>query len=292
MANHRILITGAKGMLGRELVAGFTARNPAGVTAFSGPDDLDIADQASVQRVFATVEPQLVINAAAYTNVDGAERDAAAAHKANTIGPAVLAKQCYERAAVLVHYSTDYIFEDVHSSPIPIDAEKAPINEYGRSKLAGEDAIVASGCEYLIIRTSWLYAAHGNNFVRTIYRLASERDSLKVVNDQRGCPTYAPDLVQMTAALLDSGARGVYHAANSGECTWFAFAQAIIEIARLDCEIQPCTTAEFPRPAARPRYSVFDISRLSARIGPPRHWRDALTECVPLLEHNSHLQER
>ena len=280
MQGRKVLILGSAGMLGSELQLAAEGR-AASVTAVPGPEEVDLTDPDAVSKLFSETQPSIVLNAAAYTNVDGAETDRDAAHAGNHLIPKYLAEQTASHEALLVHYSTDYIFRDTWDSPIPVDAEKGPTNVYGETKLAGEEAIIESGCEHLILRTSWLFAKHGNNFVRTIHKLATERDELKVVDDQRGRPTYCPDLAEMTCQLIEANARGIYHTTNDGECSWFEFAQAIVEFSHIDsCHVVPCSTDAFPRPAKRPAYSVLDISRTTAIIGDVRHWPDALKESL------------
>jgi dTDP-4-dehydrorhamnose reductase len=282
MSRPGIVIIGSTGMLGRELMEACRRRDPE-TRGFAGPDDIDILDDRAVRQLMAREQPEIVINATGYTDVDGAEAEPGAADQINRIGPGHLARSCRETGALLVHYSTDYVFDGRSDRPYRPDDTPNPINAYGRSKLAGEREILETGCRHLIIRTSWLYAPHSRNFVRTILDLAAKRPALDVVDDQCGRPTYAPDLASMTLQLVDHGVDGTVHAANDGQCTWYGLASAIVEQSGLSCAVRPCTTADMPRPAPRPRYSVLDLAATSALVGKPRHWTEALADCVRQL---------
>jgi dTDP-4-dehydrorhamnose reductase len=281
-----IVILGAGGMLGRELAAAI-ARAGLPCSPFGGRADLDIADSGAVGRALDRLQPVAVFNAAGWTDVDSAEADEASADAANHLGPRHVAAWCAANGARLIHFSTDYVFDGLADRPYRTDDPTSPAGAYGRTKLAGERAIAASGCKHLIIRTSWLYAEHGRNFVRTILRLAGEKRALNVVNDQRGRPTHARDLATTALGLDYAGARGVHHVANDGECSWFEFASEIVRLSGLDCRVNPCSTAEFPRPAKRPGYSVLDLSGTTDLLGPIRHWREALAECVESIARGS-----
>jgi dTDP-4-dehydrorhamnose reductase len=190
-------------------------------------------------------------------------------------GPAV--------GAVMVHFSTDYVFDGKASTPYAVDHPLCPVNAYGRSKAAGELALRASGAEHLIVRTSWLYAPWGENFVRTILRLCEQRDEIAVVGDQRGRPTSATYLARRSLESLHAGARGTYHVTDGGECTWYELACAIRELSGATCHVRPCTSNEFPRPAPRPKFSVLDLGSTEALLGPSRCFRDNLREVVLVL---------
>jgi dTDP-4-dehydrorhamnose reductase len=226
----------------------------------------------------------IVVNCSGWTDVDGAERDEAAATRINGDAVGALADRCAAADCLLVHYSTDYVFDGDATSPYPVDGLQRPLSAYGRSKAVGERKLWASGARALLVRTSWLYAPWANNFVRTIARLARERPTLSVVDDQRGRPTSAEHLAATTRRLIDSGIRGIVHVTDGGECTWYEFARAIAEVVAPSCEVQPCTTAEFPRPARRPPYSVLDLARTEAAIGPMPHWRTALADVLARLD--------
>ncbi len=282
MSNSGIRVSGASGMLGRELVAQ-CARRDADARSLHGPDELDITDAEAVSETLRREAPVVVINATGYTDVDGAETNREEAERINGTGPGNLARVCRDIDALLVHFSTDYVFDGRAGRPYQVGHEPNPINAYGHSKLAGDRAIVETGCRHLLIRTSWLFATHGHNFVRTILELSGRRPELKVVDDQHGRPTYCPDLAGKTLDLIDHDARGTYHAANDGHCTWFDLARVIIDLAGSSCEVQPCPTSAYPLPAPRPAFSVLDLAATAALIGPPRHWKDAVADCVGQL---------
>lgn len=272
----KVLVTGALGQLGRALIA--TA--PAGMTI--DPTDvgeLDITDAAAVRRHFGATQPALVINAAAYTAVDKAESDEAAAHRINADAVGHLAQAASDIGARLVHVSTDFVFDGRQGTPYTPDAAPNPLSAYGRTKLAGEKA---AGEAALIVRTAWVYAAQGGNFVRTMLRLMAERDHLRVVADQIGTPTFATGLAEAIWALAAQNARGIYHHTDSGAASWYDFAVAIQEEALARglltkaIPIEPIATADYPTPAVRPAYSVLDKRATSAMIGAAPHWRARL----------------
>jgi len=244
--------------------------------------DCDVADADSVAATFKRLRPTLVINCAAYTKVDLAEKEVEAAHRANTIGPAVLSRECRRYGAALVHFSTDYVFDGTLRRPLRPDDPVGPRSAYGRSKLLGEQAVQAEHPDqWLIVRTAWLYGPNGPNFVQTMLNVARAGKPLRVVNDQVGSPTYTFDLAGATLDLLDRGATGVWHVSNSGQTTWFDFAKAIFEEWGLSPDLQPITTAEWkatkPDSATRPAYSVFDLEPLEKLLGRRmRPWREAL----------------
>ena len=276
-----VLLLGDRGMLGRAFRELFAAcQRP-----YTGLDlpDLDITNQEQIDTLMAQ-SWSAVVNCAAYTNVDGAENDESAALRANGAGPGVLAHACARAHVPLVHFSTDYVFSGDASAPYRVDAPLQPLGAYGRTKAAGERFIRQSGAEFLILRTSWLYAPWANNFVRTMARLTRDKAELKVVNDQRGRPTSAQHLAASALALLDKGARGTLHLTDGGECTWYEFT---VEIARLlgrTTKILPCTTAEFPRPAPRPAYSVLDLGPTEDIMGPMPDWHANLAQVIANLE--------
>ena len=276
-----VLLLGDRGMLGRafrELLA--AKKRP--LSGFDLPE-LDIAEPGQVEPLFE--KPWFaVINCAAYTNVDGAEADQAAALRANGTAPGVVAAACARARIPLIHFSTDYVFAGDAHAPYAVDAPLQPLGAYGRSKAAGEIAIQQSGAESLIVRTSWLYAPWGNNFVRTMARLTRDKPELKVVDDQRGRPTSAQHLAAATLALLDRGTRGTLHVTDGGECTWYEFTLEIALLLGRATIVRPCTTAEFPRPAPRPAYSVLDLAPAEAILGPIPDWRTNLAGVVAQLE--------
>jgi len=270
----RTLLIGSRGMLGRAWAELLDSRG----IPFEPLDrpDFDLTTPHSlVERIDASVG--LVINCAAYTDVDGAEQAEALATQINATGVGALARRCAEVRCLLVHYGTDYVFDGKANRPYTVDHPRAPIGAYGRSKALGEEQLEASGCARLLIRTSWLYAPWGKNFVRTIAGLLAQRPSLRVVNDQRGRPTSAQHLARASLALVELGSRGTFHVSDGGECTWYDFATAIAAGTHHACRLEPCTTQEFPRPAPRPAYSVLDVERTEAVLGPLPSWQQNLS---------------
>jgi dTDP-4-dehydrorhamnose reductase len=225
-----------------------------------------------------------VFNCAAYTNVDGAETDEQTARAVNGLSVGVLADQCKNAGVPLVHFSTDYVFDGQAKAPYATDHPRAPLGAYGRTKALGEELLENSGVSFLLVRTSWVYAPMGKNFVLTIARLCKEKEQLKVVSDQRGRPTHAKTLAERSLALFQGGHRGPFHVTDEGECSWFEFACAIRSAAEASCELEPCTTAEFPRPAPRPPYSVLDTSKADRILGPAPHYTSRLAEMHDLLK--------
>lgn len=270
----RVLVTGANGMLGRDLQEALGGHE---VTAL-GRADLDVTDPEAVDA--AVSEHDAVVNCAAYTKVDDAEAHEAEAYAVNATGPANLAAACARRGARLVTISTDYVFDGTATSPYEEDRPRDPLNAYGRTKAAGEELALQRhpGGTY-VVRTAWLYGAHGPNFARTMLQLAASRDTWSVVDDQVGQPTWTADLAAQIVRLLESEApAGVYHGTNSGEATWYEFARAVLEEAGLDPErIQPTDSSAFVRPAPRPAYSVLAHGGWArAGLAPMRPWREAL----------------
>ena len=280
-----VLVVGAGGQLGQELQR----------TAASGIQcapmtraQLDIADAAAVAKSLASVAPGLVINAAAYTAVDNAESEPEAAARGNAEGPTVLARACVERGIRLIHISTDFVFDGDSSTPYTPESATAPLGEYGRSKLAGENGVQNVDPNVLIVRTGWVYSSFGNNFVKTMLRLMSERDELAVVSDQVGTPTWAHGFAEAVwAAAGQSQLSGVYHWSDAGVCSWYDFAVAIRDIATekgllsSSVSISPICTEEYPTPAERPAYSVLDKSSSYKILGSSTpHWRDSLAQCL------------
>ncbi|MCZ7397251.1 MAG: dTDP-4-dehydrorhamnose reductase [Candidatus Methanoperedens sp.] len=256
----KTLIFGAGGMLGTELCAVF----PDAVRLKH--TDIDIRDREKVIDSIRSKSPDVVINAAAYTAVDDCEDNQELAFDVNGKAPGYIAEGCAIVGAKLIHYSTDYIFDGSKKEYIESDTPN-PINAYGSSKLIGEKNIIEKIDNYRIVRTSWLYGAHGKNFVETMLMLSGKMDTVKVVNDQFGKPTYAVDLARKTKELVNHPP-GIYHITNEGVCSWFEFASAIIK------NVVLCTSDEFPRKAKRPKYSVL----VNTKTTPMRHWRDALAE--------------
>ena len=266
-----ILVVGANGMLGRDMTALLGERG-RGVDI----DGIDITSLESVERVLTAVRPSVVINCAAYTDVDGCESNQETAMQVNGEGVAHLAMATRTIGARLVQISTDYVFDGSKKEPYQEDDAPHPINVYGESKLAGE-MNAAFNPDHLIVRTQWLYGLHGKNFVETMLKLGAERDDLSVVDDQIGSPTLTVDLAHAILALLEKGCRGVYHAVNGDYCSWNAFAQAIFQEAGVSVTVNPMTTEQLNRPARRPLHSSLDCAKLAQDSGyRPQPWREAL----------------
>jgi dTDP-4-dehydrorhamnose reductase len=275
---ERWLVTGAGGQLGADLLA-VLADEPAADVVGLTRADVDVTDESAVAKVFAEIAPTIVVNAAAYTAVDAAETDEAAALAANAHAPAMLASHAMAWGAQFVHVSTDYVFAGDASAPYDEDAPTAPRSAYGRTKLAGETAVLSASPDAYVVRTAWVYGTTGANFVKTMVRLEGERETVSVVDDQRGSPTWSHDLASGLVAVALSGAPGgIYHCTNAGETTWCGFTKAIFEELGADpARVLPTTTEAFPRPAPRPAYSVLGDRRWRAAGLPPmRPWRDAL----------------
>ena len=282
-----ILVTGANGQLGREIQR-LSAVSPNNYT-FTDVAELDVTDAGAVRQAVAQTRAEVIVNCAAYTNVERAEEDEEAADRLNRGAAENLARAAEANGATLIHVSTDYVFDGTAHTPYTEDGTPSPLGAYGRTKLAGERAVMASGCRYLIFRTAWLYSEYGNNFLKTMLRLTSERDTLQVVFDQIGTPTYAGDLALALFSIIESeryaGNEGVYHFTDEGVCSWYDFATEIAAAAGHDkCRIIPCHTSEFPTKATRPAYSVLDKTKFKEtfRMDIP-HWREAMIYCMKRL---------
>lgn len=276
VAVTRVLLLGAGGMLGRDL----TAAAPPQVELTSCLHrQVDVTDPRSVEQAFAAARPEVVITAAAYTDVDGAETEREKAHAVNGVAPGIIGAVAARAGALVVHYSTDYVFTGTYGMPLREDDPLVPLNHYGASKLEGERALEASGARHVVIRTQWLFGFHGRSFPRTMWERARGRQPTRVVNDQFGRPTYTCDLARATWSLLDQaeGARLVVHVANTGIVTWYDLARRVFQAAGADDYLQSCTSAEFPRPARRPAWSALDTARYDALAGGALpSWEDAL----------------
>lgn len=271
----KIVVTGANGQLGREV-----AEQGKGLheLVLVGHDDLDICDGNAVKAFFNEIQPDAVINCAAYTNVDQAESDFDGAFKVNVIGSQNLAAACLEVGAKLVHVSTDYVFDGSGSESYREYDQVSPLGVYGKTKFIGENMVREILGRHYIVRTAWLYG-EGNNFVRTMLKLAKTNDTLRVVNDQIGTPTSTVDLTRTIFKLLASDSYGTYHATCQGQCSWYDFAVEIFKQANKKITVIPVTSEEFPRPAKRPAYSVLDNYMLKMTVGDPmRNWQEALAE--------------
>ena len=277
-----ILVTGAQGQLGFELAA---ALAPHGRVVALDRNGLDLEDATAIREALALHAPALIVNAGAYTAVDRAEYDSVRAFVVNAEAPETMAHHARETGAVLVHYSTDYVFDGAKHTPYDEDDAPAPHSVYGSSKLAGERAVLASGAAALVFRTSWVYGLRGRNFLLTIRRLAAERDELRIVADQVGVPNWCRELARATARLVANGLpylrdrAGLYHMSASGATTWYDFTRAIVgDVARP--RVVPITTADYPTPARRPAYAVLSTTRFERTFGfalPP--WQQSLAEC-------------
>lgn len=272
-----VLLVSPDGMLGRAYAALLQQRG----LAFEGVSwpAFDLTRPETVVPHFAA-GPRTVVNCSAFTDVDGAETREAEATAINGDGVALLADQCRRTGAVLLHFSTDYVFDGHATSPYTVDHPISPVNAYGRSKAAGEQAIRESGCEHLIVRTSWLYAPWARNFVLTMLALGRDKESIRVVADQVGRPTSAQYLAERSLALVERGARGTFHVTDGGSCSWHGFASEVIARSGSHCRVDACTTDEFPRPAKRPPYSILDLSKTEALLGPSRDWRDNVADVL------------
>lgn len=272
----KALLLGKDGQVGHELAALL----PGEIIAL-GRKQCDLTDLAQLGSMVREAKPQLIVNAAAYTAVDRAEQEAALAFAANAAAPAVLATEARRLGAFLVHYSTDYVFDGRKRVPYLESDAVNPLQVYGRSKLAGEEAIRGSGCSHLILRSGWIYAGRGKNFVLTMLEKARSGARLRVVADQSGAPTWARDLAQLTAALLRLPERpqGTFHAAAAGATTWWEFSREIFRLAGLPVEVESVSTAEYANPTPRPAYSVLDSSLLARKTGVPAigDWRERLS---------------
>lgn len=282
-----ILVTGANGQLGNELQQAVRSADNRWIftDVAEGYEHLDITDASAVRTFVKANGIEMTINCAAYTNVNKAESDPDTADLLNNVAAGNLSEAMDEVQGTLVHISTDYVFHGDSNVPYAENMQAEPLGVYGRTKYAGEKAVINSGCRYLIIRTSWLYSSFGNNFVKTMLKLFSEKESVKVVFDQVGTPTYAGDLAEAIVSIVESGklrdAEGIYHFSNEGVCSWYDFAKTIGELSGSACVIEPCHSEEFPSPVERPHYSVLDKTRIKSTFGLKiPYWRDSLAECL------------
>lgn len=276
----KILVTGARGMLGIDLCAELSdAGHDVIETDVTTEKHLDITDIESIRCFLADEKPLWVVNCAAFTKVDACETDEKTATLLNGTAPGYLASECASLGIKLLHISTDYVFDGTKQGPYSEDDPVNPINAYGRGKLLGEQAIIKSMLDFCIIRTQWLFGENGPNFVDTILKLAKERGSVDVVNDQFGSPTYTKDLSKAIRLLIENDARGVYHVCNRGNASWFEFAKKAIELSQVPATVNPVTTDKFPRPAKRPANSILSTKKFTQTTGkimPP--WQIALQE--------------
>jgi dTDP-4-dehydrorhamnose reductase len=285
MAMHKILITGANGQLGWEL-GQLAAAYPAFEFVLVDRSQLDLSFPETFEKIIQTISPDCIINTAAYTAVDKSETEKELSYTVNATAVQALASICKNLAIPFITYSTDYVFDGEATQPYTISTKVDPVNYYGSTKAAGETMAMEANEDTIIVRTSWVFSSHGNNFVKTMMRLMKERAQLNIVADQKGRPTYAKDLAIATMQMMEAmnagkSIKGVYHFANQGETTWFDFAAKIKAIAGLTCEVQPIETKDFPTPAKRPAYSVLDTSKIEHDLAIDiRHWEDALKDCM------------
>ena len=291
-----ILVTGANGQLGNEMriiAAGSSDRYIfTDVNQVEGAETtyLDITDLQAVRDIVAKNNVDAIVNCAAYTNVDKAEEDVAICTLLNSKAPENLAIAMKERDGLLVHISTDYVFGgDPYNTPCTEDKKGTPTGVYGQPKLQGEEAIAATGCKHVIIRTAWLYSEFGKNFCKTMMSLTATKPQLKVVFDQAGTPTYALDLAKAIAVVLekfDASQTGIYHYSNEGVCSWYDFTKMIAEYnGTTECDVQPCHSNEFPSPVKRPAYSVLDKTKIKEVFGVKvPYWTESLKQCISNLK--------
>ncbi len=284
---HRILVTGCRGQLGSELqdIAGDYETLDFLFTDYT---ELDITDRKAVRTYIEEREVDCVVNCAAYTAVDQAENDIGKCDLLNHVAPGYLAEAIASRGGSMIQISTDYVFDGKGHKPYREDMPTAPCSTYGRTKLAGEEKVICNCPGAMIIRTAWLYSSYGKNFVKTMLRLARERDEIGVVADQIGTPTYAHDLARAICTILEQGiVPGIYHFTNEGACSWYDFTKTIFRLKGIDeddCRVRPLRTDEFPSAAQRPHYSVLDKSKLKRTYGLDiRWWEDALKSCLKKL---------
>jgi dTDP-4-dehydrorhamnose reductase len=280
------LVFGGSGQLGNCLNAVAAAKNISGMI-FPAEDQANVLDLDGLDKLFAQHQPAYAINCAAYTAVDKAEDDIDLARKINKDGAENLAKLCEKYNATLIHVSTDFVFAGSGNLPLSEDDIAEPINVYGLTKLEGEIAVAEQTKRYYTLRTSWLYSEYGNNFVKTMIRLGTEKDELKIIADQIGTPTYAIDLAGCILHIIQNDERkyGIYHYSNEGVTSWYDFAKAIFDIAEVNVKAYPIRTSEYPTRATRPAFSVMDKSKIKKELGIEiPYWRDSLVKCIEVLK--------
>ena len=291
MRVKKVLVTGANGQLGWELQQAAKA-NPNFEFIFLDRSAMDLSNPDGLLKIIESYAPSAIINTAAYTAVDKAEIEKSLAHVINAEAVAELASIAKNKNIPFITYSTDYVFSGNAAIPYVTDTQLAPVNYYGKTKADGEQMALAANPDSIIIRTSWVFSSHGNNFVKTMIRLMKERDSLNIVGDQQGRPTYARDLATASIRILNAlnlglPIKGIYHFANTGETTWFDFAQKIKELAGLECTLTPINSDQFPTPAKRPNYSVLDTQKIEKELNLHiPHWELALSDCILQLKNN------
>ncbi|WP_141432902.1 dTDP-4-dehydrorhamnose reductase [Bacillus sp. 03113] len=272
----KIVVTGVNGQLGHDVVKELLKKNH--VVIGTDRNTLDISNEENVQAYIEEIKPDAVVHCAAYTNVDAAEEDQDTAYRVNTLGAKYLAQAAKKIGSKMVLVSTDYVFDGTERQPYEVDHPTKPLGVYGSTKLAGEEELKKNLEAYFIVRTAWVFGINGNNFVNTMLRLGKERGELGVVHDQIGSPTYTVDLASFIAELVESDQYGVYHATNSGVCSWYEFAVEIFKQAGLEVKVNQLTSDQFPRPAERPKYSVLSKKKIIEQgFTPLRDWKEALS---------------
>lgn len=284
----KVLVTGAEGMLAKDIIPCLSEQ---GYETLAVPhSEIDVTDLRAIEATVNSFEPEIIINCAAYTEVDDAEKEEQKALMVNGTGVQNLCLACQERDIALVHFSTDYVFDGSKESPYTIYDETNPINTYGRSKLLGEKYILWLLSSFYIIRSSWLFGLHGRNFVEIMLELGQREKRVSVVNDQKGCPTWTHHLAKAVVELIESGRYGIYHITNSESTTWFEFSMEIFHLSGMNIDVLPITSGQFPRPAKRPRNSVLDSFPLSQILGREMpSWREALGEYLSQRGENASL---
>lgn len=289
MAKPLVVVTGKNGQLGWELQQLVGQQQMQYDFLFTGREELDLSDPDLIHTFFQKHHPAYFINCAAYTAVDKAETEQDFAYTVNASSVGLLAAECARKDCVFITLSTDYVFDGKGTTPYATDHPTDPVNYYGYTKLTGENLALANNPQTIIIRTSWVYSVHGNNFVKTMLRLMKDRSELKIVSDQVGSPTYAADLAAALLQVIDELTKGnrhygVYHYSNEGVISWFDFATAIQQIADLHCQLLPIPTTAYPTPAKRPAYSAMDTQKIVKDFGVTlRSWKDSLAECISKL---------
>ncbi|MFS0775287.1 dTDP-4-dehydrorhamnose reductase [Neobacillus sp. 3P2-tot-E-2] len=271
----KVVVTGAAGQLGQDVLLELGRKNHQ---AF-GTDrtQLDITNEADVTTYINEVKPDVILHCAAYTNVDAAEENEDAAYQINAAGTEYLAKAAKLNGVKMLYISTDYVFDGTATEPYEVDEPTKPLGAYGRTKLAGEQLLQKHLAEFFIVRTAWVFGIYGNNFVKTMLRLGKERGEVGVVHDQVGSPTYTVDLAKFMVELMETDKYGIYHATNSGICSWYEFAVEIFKQADMKVTVNPLSSDQFPRPAARPKYSVLSKKMIEKQgLSPLRDWKEAL----------------
>lgn len=288
MSIKNILVTGSKGQLGSEMQV-IASSNKQYHFLFADREELPIENIQAIKKYFSANKIDACVNCAAYTAVDKAETEKEKAYLVNANAAGNLATVCKEHQSLFIHISTDYVFDGTATAPYKEDHPVKPINMYGASKLKGEDLVLENNPGAIVIRTSWVYSSFGNNFVKTMLRLMKERESISVVNDQVGCPTYAADLAAAIIKIINQSGpgkikNGIYNFSNKGVINWFQFAAAIQELTGSSCTVHPIPSSQYPTPARRPNYSVLDTTKIQEVFGIEiPEWKDSLKKCLQVL---------